>query len=56
MILFEETVDQSSSCGENFVKLLLKRGICPGIKLDKGLVILGGTKGENATTGLDGLG
>ena len=28
----------------------------PGIKVDKGLVILPGTKDENATQGLDGLG
>lgn len=31
------------------------RGIHAGIKLDKGVVVLGGTHGENATTGLDGL-
>lgn len=35
--------------------MLKKRGIHTGIKLDKGLVVLGGTKGENATQGLDGL-
>lgn len=55
VIFFEETVDQATSEGENFVQLLRKRGIHAGIKLDKGLVILGGTKGENATQGLDGL-
>ena len=55
VIFFEETVDQATTGGENFVHLLRKRGIHAGIKLDKGLVVLGGTKGENATTGLDGL-
>jgi fructose-bisphosphate aldolase class I len=55
VIFFEETVDQATSSGENFVELLRKRGIHAGIKLDKGLVVLGGTKNENATTGLDGL-
>jgi len=55
VIMFEETVDQSTTDGVNFVKLLKERGIHTGIKLDKGLVVLGGTKGENATQGLDGL-
>lgn len=27
----------------------------PGIKVDKGLVVIGGTNDESATTGLDGL-
>jgi fructose-bisphosphate aldolase class I len=55
VIMFEETVDQATEGGENFVKLLAGRGIHTGIKLDKGLVVLGGTYGENATQGLDGL-
>ena len=55
VILFEETVGQSSSDGTNFVDLLRKRGIHAGIKLDKGLVVIGGTNGESSTTGLDGL-
>ena len=55
VIMFEETVDQATTQGENFVQLLKKRGIHTGIKLDKGLVVIGGTKNENATQGLDGL-
>ena len=55
VIMFEETVDQSTTDGTNFVQLLRSRGIHAGIKLDKGLVVLGGTDGENATQGLDGL-
>ena len=47
--MYEETVDQATKDGQNFAKLLLSRGIYPGIKLDKGLVVLGGTKGESAT-------
>ncbi len=43
VILFEETVDQSTKEGINFVDLLRKRGIHAGIKLDKGVVVLGGT-------------
>jgi len=35
--------------------LLESKGIVPGIKVDKGVVVIGHTNGENATTGLDGL-
>lgn len=55
VIFYEETVDQATTDGTNFVKLLRSRGIHAGIKLDKGLVVLGGTLNENATQGLDGL-
>merc|ERR1719327_1267692 len=41
--------------GVTMVQKLRSRGIHAGIKLDKGLVVIGGTKGENATQGLDGL-
>jgi fructose-bisphosphate aldolase class I len=34
---------------------LLSKGIVPGIKVDKGLGILPGTKDENTTKGLDSL-
>ncbi len=56
VIMFEETVDQASASGQNFVELLRSRGIAAGIKLDKGIVPIGGTDGETATQGLDGLG
>ena len=55
VIMFEETIDQAASDGTNFVELLRSKGIHAGIKLDKGLVVLPGTNGENATQGLDGL-
>ena len=55
MIMFEETVDQCISDGTNMVEHLRSRGIHAGIKLDKGLVVIGGTNNENATQGLDGL-
>jgi len=55
VIFFEEQVDQSTKDGINFTQLLRSRGIHVGIKLDKGVVVIGGTKGENATQGLDGL-
>lgn len=55
VILFEETCRQSTKDGVNFVDLLKKKGIVPGIKLDKGLVPIMGTEGEEATQGLDDL-
>jgi len=55
IIMFEETLDQSTHDGKNFVELLRSKGILAGIKVDKGLVILPGTKDENSTQGLDGL-
>ena len=56
VIMYEETIDQATAGGQNFVELLASRGIASGIKLDKGLVPIGGTDGEQATQGLDGLG
>ena len=55
VIMFEETIDQATADGTNFVQLLRSKGIHAGIKLDKGLVVLPGTDGETATQGLDGL-
>ena len=55
VIMFEETLDQSTKDGKNFVELLKSKGILPGIKVDKGIVVIGGTNDESATQGLDGL-
>ena len=55
VIMYEETIDQATADGTNFVELLRSKGIHAGIKLDKGLVVLPGTTDENATQGLDGL-
>ena len=55
VIMFEETLDQATADGKNFVELLQSKGVLPGIKVDKGLVVLQGTKDENSTQGLDGL-
>lgn len=49
VIMFDETLKQSTKDGVNFVQLLQNKGIVPGIKVDKGVVVLGGTDGENAT-------
>ena len=55
VILFEETLFQKAADGTPLVDLLKAKGVIPGIKVDKGLVVLPGTNDENATTGLDGL-
>lgn len=55
VILFEETTTHSTKDGKKFVDLLKEKGIVPGIKLDKGLVPIMGTDGEQATQGLDNL-
>ncbi|KAK7275940.1 hypothetical protein RIF29_17067 [Crotalaria pallida] len=56
VILFEETLYQSTADGKLFVDVLKEGGVLPGIKVDKGTVELAGTNGETTTQGLDGLG
>lgn len=55
-ILFEETLYQDANDGTPFVKMLQAKGMIPGIKVDKGVVPLGGTDGETETQGFDDLG
>src|SRR5207237_4913811 len=55
VILFDETIRQSSSDGTPFPKLLADRGVIPGIKVDMGAKPLAGADGETVTEGLDGL-
>lgn len=55
VIMFEETLDQATKDGTNFVALLKSKNVIPGIKVDKGVSVIGMTDGENATHGLDGL-
>jgi len=54
--MFDETVRQSTKSGQKFTELLRSKGIHCGIKVDTGLVEIGGTNAETATQGLDGLG
>ncbi|MDA9762230.1 fructose-bisphosphate aldolase class I [Desulfobacterales bacterium] len=55
-ILYEETLFQSHLDGETMVQKLIKAGIVPGIKVDKGLRPLPGAQSvETVCTGLDGL-
>ena len=55
VILFDETIRQSSSDGTPFPKLLESKGIIPGIKVDKGAKPLALASDETITEGLDGL-
>jgi fructose-bisphosphate aldolase class I len=55
VILFDETIRQSSSDGTPFTKLLADHGVIPGIKVDAGAKPLALSDGETITEGLDGL-
>jgi fructose-bisphosphate aldolase, class I len=55
VILFDETIRQSAADGPPFPQLLERRGIIPGIKVDKGAKPLANASGETVTEGLDGL-
>src|SRR5688572_18622563 len=55
VILFDETLRTTASDGTPFAQLLSKKGIIPGIKVDKGPVDLPEFPGEVVTEGLDGL-
>ena len=55
VILYDETIRQASADGTPFPKLLERKGIIPGIKVDKGAKQLANATGETITEGLDGL-
>ena len=55
VILFDETIRQSSADGTPFPKLLAGKGIIPGIKVDTGAKPLAFSPDETVTEGLDGL-
>lgn len=55
VILYDETIRQSSSGGEPFTRLLEGRDILPGIKVDRGAKDFAAHPGEKVTEGLDGL-
>jgi fructose-bisphosphate aldolase, class I len=55
VILFDETIRQQALDGTPFPELLAKKGIIPGIKVDKGAKPLATAAGETVTEGLDGL-
>ncbi len=55
MILFDETIRQSTSEGTPFTKALIDQGIMPGIKVDTGAKEFALHPNEKITEGLDGL-
>jgi len=55
VILFDETIRQTSSSGISIPELIKKKGSIPGIKVDKGAKLLAGSDKEKVTEGLDGL-
>lgn len=55
VILFDETIRQSTEAGVPFTQVLSEAGIIPGIKLDAGTKPLAGAPEELITEGLDGL-
>src|SRR3954469_8737999 len=55
VILFDETIRQSSLDGTPFPRLLEAKGIIPGINVDEGATPLALAPGETITEGLDGL-
>src|SRR5437867_4441622 len=55
VILYDETIRQTSADGTPFPKLLESHGIIPGIKVDTGAKEPANALGEKITEGLDGL-
>lgn len=55
VILYDETIRQTTHDGTPFADYLAGRGIIPGIKVDKGTIDLPLSRGEKVTEGLDGL-
>ena len=55
VILFDETLRQSTAGGIAFSQLLKTKNVIPGIKVDMGAKPLAGFVGETITEGLDGL-
>jgi fructose-bisphosphate aldolase, class I len=55
VILFDETLRTTAKDGTPFPRLLAKKGVLPGIKVDKGPVDIPNFPGEVVTEGLDGL-
>ncbi len=55
VILYDETIHQTTTGGVPFARVLTDAGIIPGIKVDIGAQDLAGHPGEKVTEGLDGL-
>ena len=55
VILYDETINQSSSSGKKIPTLISETGAVPGIKVDTGAKALANSPEEKITEGLDGL-
>ena len=55
VILYDETIKQTSSTKKKIPELISSMGSHPGIKVDTGAKILSGSSDEKITEGLDGL-
>ena len=55
VILYDETINQSSSSGKKIPTLISETGAVPGIKVDTGAKALANSSEEKITEGLDGL-
>lgn len=55
VILFDETIRQTTREGRMFVRFLSDLGVIPGIKVDTGTIDMPLHSGEKVTEGLDGL-
>lgn len=55
VILYDETIRQSTQDGRPFPQVLASQGMIPGIKADTGLIPLAGYPNEQITKGLDDL-
>ncbi|MDC0518494.1 fructose-bisphosphate aldolase class I [Candidatus Pelagibacter sp.] len=55
VILYDETIKQSSCSKQTIPELISSSGAVPGIKVDTGAKVLAGSPEEKITEGLDGL-
>jgi len=55
VILYDETINQTSNSKKTIPELISQSGAVPGIKVDTGAKVLANSTGEKITEGLDGL-
>ncbi len=55
VILYDETIKQTSNLNKTIPELISSSGAVPGIKVDTGAKVLAGSPEEKITEGLDGL-
>ena len=55
VILYDETIKQTSNSNKTIPELISSSGAVPGIKVDTGAKVLAGSPEEKITEGLDGL-